>query len=257
VVEALGSGVEGLGVGDRVAYAGLPIGGYAEARIIAADRLIPVPDGISDRSAAAAMLRGITAHMLLHRIHPVGPGTTLLVHAAAGGLGLILTQWAKRLGATVIGTVGSRAKADLALSRGLDHAVLYRETDFVAETRRLTKGGGVDFACDGIGGTTLLRTLDAVRPFGTVASLGQAGGAIPPLPLAELGPRRSLCLARPSVLAYAGDLATYRIAAAAVFDQIARGLGIEIGADFPLIAAGQAQSHLERGATTGSILLTP
>lgn len=257
IVEAIGSGVTSLSIGNRVAYAGLPIGGYAQARNIAASRLILLPEGLDERTAATAMLRGLTAHMLLHRVYPVRAGTVLLVHAAAGGLGLIVTQWAKRLGATVIGTVGSRAKADLALRHGLDHAVLYRETDFVAEVRRLTAGTGVDLAIDGIGGDTLLRTLEVVRPFGTVASIGQAGGPIPVFSVEQLGPRRSLSLARPSILAYVADEAVYRAAARALFDQLALGLQVEIGAEFPLAAAAQAQAQLEKGATTGSILLVP
>jgi NADPH:quinone reductase len=257
VVEAVGDGVTSLRNGDRVAYAGPPIGGYAEARNIAADRLVPIPEGIDDRTAAAAMLRGITAHMLLFQVAPVHSGSTVLVHAAAGGLGLILTQWAKRLGATVIGTAGSRAKADLALSHGLDHVVLYRDIDFVSEVRRLTDGKGVDVAYDGVGGETLLRTLDAMRAFGTVVSLGQASGSLPTISLTDLGPRRSLSLARPSIFAYSGIKEFYTPAMHAVFAELARGLRVQIGAEFPLTDAGHAQSQLEKGATTGSILLIP
>ncbi len=257
IVEAVGPGVETLRIGDRVAYAGMPVGGYAQTRNIAASRLVRIPGEISERTAAAAMLRGITAHMLLHRVYPVGRGTTVLVHAAAGGLGLIMTQWAKRLGATVIGTVGSPAKADLALSRGLDHAILYRSTDFVAEVRRLTDGAGVHVAYDGIGADTFMRTLDAVRLFGTVASIGQAGGPLPTFPLTELGPRRSLAVARPSVFAYSNDPATYAAATQALFDELISGLVVEIGAEFTLAAAAEAQTLLGQGATTGSILLQP
>lgn len=257
IVEAVGDDVETFRPGDRAAYAGLPIGGYAEARNIPASRLVPVPDGIDDRTAAAAMLRGVTAHMLLRRVYPVGPGSTVLVHAAAGGLGLILTAWAKRLGASVIGTVGSPAKAALARERGLDHAILYKETDFVAETRYLTAGRGVDVAYDGIGADTLLKTLDAVRPFGTVASIGQAAGSLPAIPLSEIGPRRSLSLARPSVLAYANDPEAYAAATAELFEQILSGMPITIGQEFPLAQAARAQEALERGETTGSVLLVP
>ncbi|WP_244486047.1 quinone oxidoreductase family protein [Bradyrhizobium viridifuturi] len=205
IVEAVGTEVEAFRIGDRVAYAGLPLGGYAEARNLPASRLVRIPDGIDDQTAAAAMLRGITAHMLLDRVCPVRQGMVVLVHAAAGGLGLILTQWAKRLGATVIGTVGSPDKAELARSHGLDHAIQYRETDFVAEVRRLTDGGGVDIAYDGVGGETLIRTLDAMKPFGSIISVGQASGSLPAIALGELGPRRSLSLARPSFFAYASD----------------------------------------------------
>ncbi len=257
VVEAIGPGVEGLRPGDRVAYAGLPIGGYAEVRNLPASRLLALPAGIAVATAAAAMLRGLTAHMLLHRVVRVGPGSTLLVHAAAGGLGLLLTQWAKRLGARVIGTVGSEEKAALALAHGLDHAILHREQDFVAETRRLTDGRGVDVAYDGIGGDTLMRTLDAVAPFGTVASVGQAGGPIPAFAVTDLGPRRSLALARPSVFAYAADLPSYRAAADALFAAIEDGMRVTVGAEFPLARAADAQRALEAGRTTGSILLRP
>lgn len=257
VVEAVGADVKTLRSGDRVAYAGLPLGGYSEARNIPASRLVRIPDAVDDRTAAAAMLRGITAHMLLHRVCSIHRGTVVLVHAAAGGLGLILTQWAKRLGATVIGTVGSREKAALSRSHGLDHAILYRETDFVAEVRGLTGGAGVDIAYDGVGGDTLTRTLDAVKPFGTVISIGQASGSLPTIALGELGPRRSLSLARPSIFAYANDPQYYAMATAALFEQIGGGLKIKIGAEFPLAEAAKAQAQLEEGATVGSILLRP
>jgi NADPH2:quinone reductase len=256
-VEAVGEGVAGLAVGDRVAYAGLPAGGYAEARNIPAARLVRLPDGISESLAAASMLRGLTAHMLLHRVAPVRPGDTVLIHAAAGGLGLILTQWAKRLGATTIGTVGSDAKAQLALDHGLDHAILYREDDFVAATRALTGGRGVDAAFDGIGGDTLARTLDCVRPFGMVASIGQAGGPLAPLSLSEIGPRRSLSLSRPSVFAYANDPVSYAEGAAALFAVLAGGLDVTVGAEYPLADAADAHRLLEGGRSVGSLLLVP
>lgn len=256
-IEAVGEGVESVKIGDRVAYAGMPVGGYAQARNLPATRVVRIPDDVSDRTAAAAMLRGVTAHMLLTRVFPVAAGAVILVHAAAGGLGLILTQWAKSLGATVIGTVGSRNKADLALAAGLDHAILYREQDFVAEVRALTEGRGVDVAYDGVGGDTLVRTLDAVRPFGTVASIGQAAGALPAISLDDLGPRRSLALARPSVFAYANDPAAYGAATCALFERIAAGMTITIGTELALAEAAEAQTLLERGATTGSILLRP
>ena len=256
-VEAVGAGVVGFAAGDRVAYAGLPVGGYAEARNVPASRLVPLPEGIDARTAAAAMLRGVTAHMLLTHVHPVSEDTVVLVHAAAGGLGMILTQWARALGATVIGTVSSQAKAEIARDLGLDHAILYRETDFVEEARCLTGGRGVDVAYDGIGGDTLLRTLDAVRPFGTLASIGQASGSLPEIPLSEIGPRRSLALARPSVFAYASDVESYRAAAEALFARIAEGLRVTIGAEFSLAEAAEAQKQLEAGSTTGSILLRP
>lgn len=257
VIDAVGPGVTGLVRGDRVAWAGPTAGGYTERRNLAADRAMKLPDRVDERTAAAALFRGITAHMLLRRVYPVGPGTRVLVHAAAGGLGQVLTAWARRLGATVIGTVGSRAKADWALGRGLDHAIVHREQDFVAEVRRLTNGEGVDVAYDGIGGETLLRTLDAVRPFGLVASIGQASGTLPKFDVELLGPRRSLTLARPSVLAYARDTATYRRAAAEVLALLDEGLAVTIGGELPLTDAARAHALLERGATTGSLILVP
>lgn len=256
-VEAVGEGVTGLAVGDRVAYAGLPAGGYAEARNIPATRLVRLPDAVPERAAAAAMLRGLTAHMLLHRVARVQSGQVVLIHAAAGGLGLMLTQWAKHLGAVTIGTVGSAEKAELARDAGLDHAILYREQDFVAATRALTDGRGVDVAFDGIGGDTLPRTLDCVRPFGMVASIGQAGGTIAPLALSEIGPRRSLALSRPSVFAYANEPLAYAEGAAALFAMLAGGLAVTIGDDYPLADAAKAHRDLEAGRTVGSLLLVP
>lgn len=255
-VEAVGPGVDSIHVGDRVAYAALPVGAYAAARLIPADRLLRLPPTISEQSAAGAMLRGVTAHMLLHRTFSVGPGTTILVHAAAGGLGLVVTQWAKLLGAAVIGTVGSDEKAEIARAVGLDHAILYRDTDFVSAVREITDGRGVDVAYDGIGGTTLLKTFDAVRPFGTVASVGQAGGPIPPIEVAQLGPRRSLSLSRPSVFGYMTDATIYRAAATAFLSWLEQGLiRASVGAVYPLADASASHVDLEGRRTTGSILL--
>lgn len=256
VVTAVGPGVTTLSEGQTVAYAGLPVGGYASHRLLPEWQAMPVPDGIAD-SAAAAMLRGITTHMLLTRVFPVGPDTTLLVHAAAGGLGLILTQWARRLGATVIGTVSSEDKAVLARSFGTDHTILYRQQDFVQTVRDLTGGQGVDYAIDGIGGETLRRTLDTVRPFGMVASVGQASGSLPDIPLTDIGPGRTLSLSRPSVFRYLSDPATYRTAAAALLAQIGQGLRPVIGLELPLDQAAEAHRALEAGRTCGSILLRP
>ncbi|WP_448191998.1 quinone oxidoreductase family protein [Azospirillum sp. sgz301742] len=256
-IEAVGPGVHDLSVGDRVAWAGLPAGGYAEARNIPAERVLRLPEGVDERTAASMLLRGITVHMLLTRVLPVGEGSTLLVHAAAGGLGLVLTQWAKRLGATVIGTVGSTEKAEVAKAHGLGHAILYREVDFAAAARELTDGKGVDFAVDGIGGDTLRRSLDAVRPFGVVASVGQAGGAIPPLDVGDLGPRRSLSLARPSVFGYLGDLATYRRAGAEVLALAAEGLRAGPVTALPLGEAAAAHRMLESRGSTGALVLIP
>jgi len=255
-VAAVGPGVDSVAVGDRVAYTALPAGAYAAERLIPAERLLRLPVTVSEQGAAGIMLRGVTAHMLLRRTYPVGPGTTILVHAAAGGLGLILTQWAKLLGATVIGTVGSAEKAEIARATGLDHAILYRETGFVDAVKELTGGRGVDVAYDGIGASTLLETFDAVRPFGTVSSVGQAGGPIPPIEVAQLGPRRSLSLSRPSVFGYMTELGAYREAARSLLALMEQGrIRPSVGAVYPLADAPQAHADLEARRTTGSILL--
>ncbi|WP_414474338.1 quinone oxidoreductase family protein [Microvirga sp. M2] len=255
-VAAVGPGVDSVAVGDRVAYAALPVGAYAAERLVPAERLLRLPATVSEQGAAGIMLRGVTAHMLLHRTYPVGPGTTILVHAAAGGLGLVVTQWAKLLGATVIGTLGSAEKAGIARAAGLDHAILYRETSFVEAVKELTGGRGVDVAYDGIGASTLLETFDAVRPFGTVASVGQAGGPIPPIEVAQLGPRRSLSLSRPSVFGYMTDLDAYRTAATALLSLLEQGrIDVRVEAVYPLADAARAHADLEGRRTTGSILL--
>ncbi len=257
VVEALGAGVDDLAVGDRVAYFAPPCGAYAGARNLAAGWVMRLPDTVAIEQAAGAMLRGITAHMLFTRVHPVGPDQTVLVHAAAGGLGLILVQWARALGARVIGTVGSEAKAELAREHGLEAAIHYREQDFVARTLELTDGRGADLVIDGVGGQTLLRSLAAAAPFGTVASIGQTAGAAPSIAVDELGPARSVALARPSAFRYARDGADYRAAARATLDRLAGGLRVHVGARLPLAQAAQAHRHLERGTYPGALLLIP
>ena len=203
------------------------------------------------------MLRGLTAHMLLTRTYPVGPGAVLLVHAAAGGLGGLLTRWAKRLGATVIGTVGSEIKAAQARAHGADHLIVGRDANVPAAVAELTAGRGVDFAIDGIGGDLLAKTLACVRKFGTVASIGQAAGPIPPVTVESLGPVRSLTLARPSVMAYAAEPDTYRASAAVILDVIRAGIAADIGGNYPLAEAARAQADLEAGRTAGSLLLIP
>ncbi len=255
VIEEIGTDVRGLKVGQSVAWAGLPMGGYAQSRVIPAERVIALPEHISERVAAAAMLRGLTAHMLLHRVWPVSSAHTVLIHAAAGGLGLILTQWAKRLGATVIGTVGSEEKARAALEAGADHILLHKRENISARVRDLTHGTGVDVVYDGVGGSTLIKSLDCVRPFGVVVSLGQASGSLPEIPLTELGPRRSIAIARPSVVAYATNIASYRAATAELFVALRDGLQIHVGGTFPLAEARAAHEALEAGRTSGSVLL--
>lgn len=256
IVEAVGAEVSDVHVGDRVAYAGIP-GAYAATRLLPAWRAIRLPDDISTKTAAASFLRGLTAHMLLTRIYPVGSETTLLVHAAAGGLGAILTRWAKHLGSTVIGTAGSQEKADMARANGADHVIVGRDADVVSEVGRLTEGKGVDFAIDGIGGEMMSKTFGCVRRFGVVASVGQAAGPIPPISVEELGPIRSLTLARPSVMAYAAEQETYRLAAPAVITAIRQGIIQDTGSEYALTEAARAQSDLESGKTTGTLVLVP
>ncbi|WP_290976525.1 quinone oxidoreductase [Herbaspirillum sp.] len=257
IVEAVGDEVGTLSVGQRVAYAGLPAGSYASRRDLPAGCLIPLPETVSSEVAAGAMLRGMTAHMLFSYVHRIAAGDTVLIHAAAGGLGLVLVQWAKSLGARVIGTVGSRAKAELALAHGLDRAVLYREEDFVAAVKDFTDGTGVAFAIDGIGGDTLLRTFDTVRPYGMLASTGQVAGTIAPIDINLLGPARSIALARPSVFRFMSDLERYREGAAATLAHLEAGLRITVGKELPLSAAAEAHRLLEAGETVGSLLLRP
>ncbi|MBS0534904.1 MAG: quinone oxidoreductase [Proteobacteria bacterium] len=255
-VEAVGGEVRHLKAGDRVAYAGIP-GAYAATRLLPTWRAIKLPEAVDPLLAATAFLRGMTVHMLVTRIFPVRAGCVLLVHAAAGGLGLTLTRWAKHLGATVIGTAGSVEKADIARANGADHVIVGRHTDFAAEVAKLTMGKGVDFAIDGIGGDVLRKTFACVRRFGTVASVGQAAGHIPPITVDELGPVRTLMLARPSVMAYAAEQETYTVAAQAVLDAIERGLITRTVRAYPLAQAAEAQRALEAGETTGSPVLVP
>ncbi|ACB94324.1 quinone oxidoreductase family protein [Beijerinckia indica] len=256
VVEAVGADVADFHVGDRIAYAGIP-GAYAATRLLPAWRATKLPDDISAKTAAASFLRGLTAHMLLTRTYPVGRGTTLLIHAGAGGLGITLTRWAKQLDCTVIATVGSIEKADIARANGADHVIIGRETDIVAEVSRLTNAKGVDYAIDGIGGETLRKTLGCVRRFGVVASIGQVAGPIPPVPVEELGPIRSLSLSRPSVMAYTTEQDAYRFATQAVITAIRQGIIPSAGHEYGLTNAAQAQSDLEAGKTTGSLVLVP
>ncbi|QID16224.1 quinone oxidoreductase [Nitrogeniibacter mangrovi] len=257
VVEAVGPGGGHLRVGQRVAYAGAPVGSYASARNLPAERAVPLPDDIGDDTVASVLLRGITAHMLFSRVWPLKAGDTLLVHAAAGGLGLVLVQWARALGARVIGTVGAEAKADLARRHGLDAAIRYRETDFVEAVMALTDGRGVDFAIDGIGGQTLPRTLRAVRPFGAVASIGQVDGETGPIDPALLGPAHPVALSRPGVFGFMADPAQYREGVTATFARLRDGLRANVGAVLPLAQAAEAQRRLAAGESTGALLLRP
>jgi NADPH2:quinone reductase len=195
--------------------------------------------------------------MLFSKIREVRPGDTVFVHAAAGGLGLILVQWAKALGARVIGTVGSREKQELALAHGLDYAILYREQDFVRVTKEFTDGAGVEFAIDGIGGQTFVRSLELVKPFGTIASVGWVEAPVPTIDPASLGPKRSIMLSLPSVFGYASDVDRYREGAIATLERFQGNMKIHVGETLHLSEAGEAHRRLERGATSGSIILIP
>jgi NADPH2:quinone reductase len=250
VVEQVGDGVHDLKPGDRVAYAG-PIGGYAEERLIAADRLVKLPDSISTEQAAAAMLQGMTAHMLLRSVHRVAPGETILIHAAAGGVGLIVCQWAKALGATVIGTVGSDEKAELARAHGCDHPIVYTRQDFVAEVERITGGTKLPVVYDSVGKDTFLKSLDCLRPRGLMVSFGNASGPVDPFPPGLLAQKGSLFLTRPTMYDYTSTRAELETAAKELFEIIDSGkVRIEVKQRFALKDADEAHRALEARQTT-------
>ena len=257
VVSAVGADVNGLNVGDRIAYAGAPVGAYASERNLPAWRAVKLPGSLSDEVVASSFVKGITAHMLLNRTYPVVSGTVLLVHSAAGGLGQLLTRWASDLGATVIGTVGSEAKAEIARRAGARDVIVGRDADFARIVGELTEKGGVDVAYDGVGGATLAKTLGCVRPFGVVASIGQAAGPIAPVNVDDLGPRRSITLARPSVMAYLNETETYHLAAKAALAGIEDGVLSVAGQSYPLSKAARAHADLEAGVTSGALYLKP
>lgn len=257
VVSVVGADVNGLNVGDRIAYAGAPVGAYASERNLPAWRAVKLPGSLSNEVVASSFVKGITAHMLLNRTYPVVSGTVLLVHSAAGGLGQLLTRWASHLGATVIGTVGSEAKAEIAHRAGAQHVIVGRDADFARIVGELTEKRGVDVAYDGVGGATLAKTLGCVRPFGVVASIGQAAGPIAPVNVDDLGPRRSLSLARPSVMAYLNETETYHLAAKAVLAGIEDGVLSVAGQSYPLSKAVRAHADLEAGVTSGALYLKP
>ncbi|UCF92902.1 MAG: quinone oxidoreductase [Desulfobacterales bacterium] len=258
IVEALGEGVEAIAIGDRVAYAGLPPGAYAEVRIMPAERLVKLPDRITTRQAAAMMLQGMTARYLLRGCYPVKAGDRVLIHAAAGGVGLIACQWAKHLGATVIGTVGSTAKAELARAHGCEYPILYDEEDFVARTREITHGQGVDVVYDSVGQATFMKSLDCLRPLGMMVSFGQASGPVPPFELGLLSAKGSLFLTRPTLMTYTAARKDLFEHARDLFDVVAsRAVKIEVRQSYALAEAAQAQKDLEARKTTGSTILIP
>ena len=257
VVDALGEGVTELSIGDRVAYAMVP-GAYAEARLIDATRLVRLPEGIDDQTAAAMMLKGLTAHYLLFRSYPVKAGDNILVYAAAGGVGLILCQWARQLGATVIGCVGSAAKAELARANGCDHTILYRDEDIAARVRELTGGEGVAVAYDGIGKATFDASIDALRPFGVLVSYGNASGSVEPFNPKLLAAKGSLYFTRPTLATHVATRELLDEGAERLFDVVSRGVvKISIIQTYALKDTAQAHRDLEARRTTGSTVLLP
>lgn len=258
IVESVGEGVMDLAPGARVAYASPPAGAYAEARLMPADRLVALPDGIDDAHAAAMMLKGMTAEYLLRRTYPVKAGDAILVHAASGGVGLIVCQWAKHLGATVIGTVGSEAKAELARAHGCDHPILYSQENFVERVRALTRGHGVAVVYDSVGKDTFMGSLDCLQPMGMMVSFGNASGAVPAFEPGLLSAKGSLFLTRPTLMTYTAKRADLVASAAALFAVVLKGaVKIEIHQRYPLRDAAQAHRDLEARKTTGSTLLMP
>jgi NADPH2:quinone reductase len=258
VVDEVGEGVSEVAVGDRVAYAGAPIGAYAEARLYQADRLVKLPDGIEDRQAAAMMLKGMTAQYLLRSTFPVQAGQTILFHAAAGGVGLIACQWAKHLGARVLGTVGSEAKGELARAHGCDVPIRYDREDVVARVRELTDGKGVPVVYDSVGKSTFERSLDCLAPRGMLVAFGQSSGNIPPLNLGLLSQKGSLYVTRPTLVTYTAARDDLLASARELFDVVQSGaVKIEIHQTFALRDAADAHRALEGRQTTGSTLLLP
>jgi len=257
-VEAVGPGVTSLKPGDRVAYASAPVGAYAEARLIAAERVVRVPDAITDQQAAAMMLQGMTVEYLVRRTYPVKRGDTVVIHAAAGGIGLIFCQWAKHLGATVIGTVGSDDKAKLAKAHGCDHTIVYTREDFAKRVRELTGGAGVPVVYDSIGKDTFEGSLDCLRPRGLMVSFGNASGPVASFSPAILGAKGSLYLTRPSLVAYTATRADLEESAKALFDVVTSGaVKIAVNQTYPLKDAAQAHRDLEARKTTGSTVFIP
>jgi NADPH:quinone reductase len=256
-VIAVGPGVTDFKVGDRGAYAGAP-GGYAEERVMPADRLVKLPDSIDYKTAAAMMLQGMTVRYLLRETYKVGKGTTMLLHAAAGGIGLIASQWARHLGATIIGTVSTSDKAALAKEHGCTHVINYKTEDFVKRTKEITNGQGVDVVYDAVGKDTYPASLDCLKPLGLWVSFGNASGAITNFDLLGLSAKGSLYATRPSLGTYVAKRADLLANAADLFDVVGKGIvKINVNHTYPLKEAAQAHRDLEARKTTGSIVLMP
>lgn len=255
IVEAIGEGVDALAIGDRVAYV-MQIGAYAESRLIDADKLVKIPDNISDQTAAAMMLKGLTAHYLLFRTYPVKKGDSILVYAAAGGVGLILCQWAKLLGVTVIGCVGSDDKAALAKANGCDHTILYRNEDIPTRVRELTDGKGVAVAYDSIGKATFEASLDSLQPFGVLATYGNASGPVDSFNPGILAPKGSLYVTRPTIGTHVSTRELLMEGANRLFQVVSDGdVSIKINQSFALSDCAEAHRELEARNTTGSTVL--
>jgi NADPH2:quinone reductase len=257
VVEEVGPGVTEVKPGDRVGYATGPLGSYAEARVMPAERLIVLPKEISTQQAAAMMLQGLTVQYLIRRTYRVKAGDTILIHAAAGGVGLILCQWAKHLGATVIGTVGSDDKAELARKNGCDHPIVYTREDFVARVGEITKGAKLPVVYDSIGKDTFYKSLDCLRPFGLLVSFGQSSGSVGPVDLGILAQKGSLFVTRPTLFTYAAKRSDMVESANELFDVVKSGaVKIAINQTYKLKDAAQAHRDLADRKTTGSTILT-
>lgn len=258
VVVSIGEEVTDISPGDRVAYAGLPPGAYAEERLIPAHRLVRLPDTISDQQAAGMMLQGMTVQYLLRSTFRVKKGDVILLHAAAGGVGLIACQWARHLGATVIGTVGSPEKAELAKEHGCQYPLLYREQDWVSRVREITDGEGVAVVYDSVGRDTFLKSLDCLRPLGLMVSFGQSSGPVAPLETGLLAAKGSLFLTRPTLMTYTAKRKDLLASASELFDVVQSGaVKIEVQQTYPLREAAQAHRDLEARKTTGSTVLLP
>jgi len=258
VVEAIGEGVTEVKVGDRVAYAGRPIGAYAEARNMPASQLLVLPDNVDFDTAAAMMLQGLTVQYLFHRTVPLKAGDTILFHAAAGGVGLIACQWAKLLGVTLIGTVGSDEKAELATRNGAHHVINYNKENFTTRVREITGGKGVTAVYDSIGKDTFIGSLDCLRPLGTMVSFGNASAPVDPFSLNELASRGSLFVTRPSLMAYMATRADLEMAAKSLFGVVASGeVKIDVRQRYALADVARAHTELEARLTTGSSILLP
>lgn len=257
VIVNVGRGVSKFAPGDRIAYVHNGPGAYCEERVLSAARLVKIPSGVSDESAAAAMLKGLTVEFLLRRTHRVKRGETIVIHAAAGGVGSIAVQWAKHLGARVIGIVGSEAKAKLARSHGADEVLLSSE-DWPAKVRALTDGKGVPVVYDSVGKDTFFGSLDSLSPRGLMVSFGNASGPVPPFAPLELSKRGSLFLTRPTLFHYTATQRELTSAARSLFDVIGRGIvKIHVGHKYPLSQAATAHRELESRSTTGSLVLMP